>query len=241
MSQLRILLATLFIFSLSSFMSTPTGFSKPSVVGKVNQQIKIKYRPFAGRGPAKTGTTGGKRGCAIAQNPKNEKGIPYGLAPKDGVGRTVSTQPVIWVYSPYQTQSPLGVTLIVRQVADNGQEEQIGEETSLTISGNSGLSPVQVTQPLQDGKMYKWVVTFECDRDSAANPIVTGSIAVDVNAKLQRSLQSVAPRQQMVTYAQEGYWYDVLNQLLSNAAAKSDLEDFLRSGGLETAINKPIH
>jgi hypothetical protein len=241
MSQRRIILTMACILSLSNLAIPTVAFSKPSVPGKSIQASKVKYRPFGGRGPARTGAVGGKRGCAIAK--QNTKDALYGLVPQEGIGRTVSTQPQVWIYSPYQTtQASLNATLVVRQVNENGEDgQQIGEEASITISANHGFSPVQFTQPLQDGKTYKWVVTIECDRDVAANPVVTGLISVDANSKLQKSLQSASSRQQLISYAEEGYWYDVLNQLLKNNNSKADRDDFLRSGGLDAAIDQPVN
>jgi hypothetical protein len=243
MKLFQILLATFFISSLFGFTVSSTASAKPIAVGKTSQKTKIKYKPFAARGPAKTGAVGGKRGCAIAQGSETKKGIPYGLVPREGIGRTISTQPVVWIYSPYQIQTPLNATLVVRQIADNGKEKQVGEEISLSIPGNSGLISVSIKQPLQDGMTYKWIMTFECEGDAAANPTVAGFITVDMNTKLQSSLQSVPPRQQMAEYAQQGYWYDILDQLLTSNTddAKADLQDFLQSGGLETGGNESIH
>jgi hypothetical protein len=240
MSQRRIILTTICILSLSNFVIPLTAFSKPSPSGKSGQTSKVTYRPFGGRGPARTGAVGGKRGCAIAQ--QNTKEALYALVPQEGIGRTVSSQPQVWIYSPYQTtQSALNATLVVRQVNENGEDKQIGEETNIVISANHGLSPVQITQPLQDGKTYKWVVTIKCDQDAAANPVVTGLISIAANPKLQQSLKSASPRQQLITYAENGYWYDVLNQLLADGAAKTDRDDFLRSGGLGGTVDKSIN
>lgn len=228
------------MLSLLNCVIPPAVLSKLPAPGKSPQASKVLYRPFGGRGPAKTGAVGGKRGCTIAQHSMKE--TLYALVPQEGIGRTVSIQPQVWIYSPYQTtQASLNATLVIRQVNQNGENgEQIGGETNIVISANPGLSPVPIMQPLQDGKTYKWVVTINCDRDVAANPVVTGLISIDANSKLQQSLQSASPRHRLISYAQEGYWYDVLNQLLANDNSKLDRDDFLRSGGLDMAVDKPI-
>jgi hypothetical protein len=204
---------------------------------------RITYRPkkrgLGNRGnPSNLLTGGGKRGCAISQN--DPKDALHAIVPQEGIGLTTSTRPLVWIYSPYQTQGPLKATLTIRKVGENEQDDhQVGDETNFVIPPGRGLSSVQITQPVENGQTYKWVVTIECDADAAANPVVSGLLAIESNSKLQQSVQSESLRQQTAIYAQEGYWYDVLSQLVMNGV-KADLVDFLKSGGLEKLIDKPI-
>jgi hypothetical protein len=225
-------------FGFNGVFSQDLAIAKTVVVDKKASQTtgKIIYQPstqFSGRGQVGGKDGGGPRGCSLAQ--KEAKESLLALVPSQGIGLTTSLTPTVWVYSPYQISKSVTAKLIVRQSNNAGGE--IGTETTLKIPSTPGIFPVSITQPIENNKAYQWFLTIECDSDAAANPFISGWIGI-----VKQSDSKYSPS--LEVSARQGYWYDVLNQLITTQSktktAQIDLADFLRSGGLEAAVNKPI-
>jgi hypothetical protein len=213
--------------------------SKPNVVKKIFRRIQYtasKILPLKALGYPKTRKfSAGKRIIrSICSTPAEKTGehlmaiVPNGIIwaekergnlreilPKD-VGLTSSSKPIVWLYSPYDQTKGIKGTLSLRKfsmVNGNVKDDQVGREMPFNIPTTPGAFSIQVEEELEKGSVYKWVVTVKCDKDAAANPTTGGFITFD---QPSQSRSQLTDEDKLVAAAERGYWYDILNILLSS-------------------------
>jgi hypothetical protein len=185
------------------------------------------------------GSGGGTRGnCPTAIATRNTQLTP--LIPNQ-VGWSATSKPILWVYNPYSGTAPLSATVLLRDGKDSSRVPIA--PITIPLPASPGIVKVPLTQPLESKRLYRWYFTVICNpQDSSENADVSGWVRwVAPSTSLQKQLTSASNRQKAALYAQNGYWYDVL-ELLAKDTTAQDWAEFLKSGsaGLEAIAQEKV-
>ncbi|TAG93519.1 MAG: DUF928 domain-containing protein [Oscillatoriales cyanobacterium] len=191
---------------------------------------------------------GGSRGCQDVANQStgSEQKPLTALVPvyeiKDLTpvwGLTVSANPTLWFYVPYQSK------FSGKFVLEDGENKPV-YEASFTLSGKPGV--VQISLPssvfLQIDRQYRWYFKIYCQQGQP--PLSVTGIIKRVNFSnpaLTSQLEKATLSDRISILAANGIWYDALT-----AAAeirKTDPNDghwpsLLRQIGLSNIASEPI-
>jgi hypothetical protein len=191
---------------------------------------------------------GGSRGCQDVANQStgSEQQPLTALVPvyenKDSTsvfGLTVSANPTLWFYVPYQSKFPGKFFLY------DGENKPL-HEASFTLSGKPGV--VQISLPssvsLQIDRQYQWYFKIYCQRGQP--PIsVTGKIQrVNFsNPALRSQLEKATVSNRISILAANGIWYDALTaagELRQTTPNDGHWPSLLRQIGLSNIASEPI-
>ncbi|MEG4202684.1 DUF928 domain-containing protein [Microcoleus sp. Pol7_A1] len=191
---------------------------------------------------------GGSRGCQdIANQSTGSEQQPLtALVPvyqiKDVTsvfGLTVSANPTLWFYVPYQSKFPGKFVLY------DGENKPV-HEASFTLSGKPGV--VQISLPssvsLQIDRQYQWYFKIYCQKGQP--PIsVSGTIKrVDFsNPVIKSQLEKATLSDRISILAANGIWYDALTaagELRQTAPNDGHAPSLLRQIGLSNIASEPI-
>ncbi|NJM45905.1 MAG: DUF928 domain-containing protein [Alkalinema sp. RU_4_3] len=125
-------------------------------------------------------------------------------------GETIDAHPTFWFYQPYQ-----GVAVQLDLRDENTQS--VVFSSTYKVKGDAGIAKLTLpeTAPtLEVDKLYRWQVSFVCDANSqqayiAKGVIVRRKLSASLNCKLQRA----KPEERASIFAQQGLWYNVLNEM----------------------------
>ncbi|MGJ5675308.1 MAG: DUF928 domain-containing protein [Nostochopsis sp.] len=172
------------------------------------------------------------------------------LVPPTNIGLTISERPTFWFYIPYQPTSTNPVEFLL--LNENNKEAY---KTTLRLTSTPGIISITLPQnapALESGKKYNWVLSFICDpANRLKDTFVKGYIErVSINSNLQNQLERVStPREQILLFAENSLWYDVLTLLAEerrrkpkDAQVEKDWKDLLRSPKVELQefVSEPI-
>lgn len=150
--------------------------------------------------------SGGSTGCGIGEK------MPIALLPQ-GETLTTAKLPVLLVYMPPNINKRVEFTLL-----DSIDDEIY--KTNITPSKSGGIVSLNLdTFPkvpsLENGKQYKWYLTWHCQENDPSRYIfVAGSIKkVDIDPLLTKELQTAQQSDRAFLYAVNGVWYDALATL----------------------------
>lgn len=191
---------------------------------------------------------GGSRGCQDVANQStgSEQQAVTALVPvyesKDSpsvLGLTVSANPTLWFYVPYQSKFDGKFVLY------DGENETV-YETPFTLSGKPGV--VQISLPssvsLQVDRQYRWYFKIYCQRGQP--PLSVTGIIKRVNFSnpaLRSQLEKATQSDRISILAANGIWYDALTA--ATEIRKIDQNDgnwpsLLRQIGLSNIASEPI-
>jgi hypothetical protein len=125
-------------------------------------------------------------------------------------GETIDAHPTFWFYQPYQ-----GVAVQLDLRDENTQS--VVFSSTYKVKGDAGIAKLTLpeTAPtLEVDKLYRWQVSFVCDAKSqqayiAKGVIVRRKLSDSLNYKLQRA----KPEERASIFAEQGLWYNALNEL----------------------------
>jgi hypothetical protein len=158
-------------------------------------------------------------------------------------GQTTAQRPTLWFYLPYSRQDGNLPTHLIIQT-DLGKEKK----WRFSLPPQPGIVAISLPQemPLEAGKPYRWILEVECGRKGVDD--VYGWIQfTPPSTNLAQKLKLAGPVQQAVLYAENGYWYDAINQLAqlqrqqpNHSAAKELWQTLLEDENLGALKNQAI-
>ncbi len=204
------------------------------------------YRPPSGLGAPARRESAGTRGCAFG-NPASL----IALMPEDNVGWTTEEHPSFYWYMPLNQASFVRFTL--EQVTPGGDPVLIYQK-SFEVTGDSGIMRMQLPEsaevpPLQEGDRYRWQVAIFCNPASAKGDLqVEGWVERHTpDGELQARLDQAMEDEKGGLYAEQGYWFDAVDELATryrNHADDVDLQQnwamLLDSVGLGVIAPQPF-
>ena len=194
---------------------------------------------FSSDGRSGNRTGGGSRSECPNLNPPLTA-----LAPSSNAGTTIASHPTIWVYVPYTSaQAPIG-----EFVLQNDQRDDI-VRLSFTLPETPGF--VSVTVPdseaaLTGNEWHLWYFNLYCDPDQNAPPIFAQGWIQRVELTNEPLHNDGANLRLDQYYAQNGIWFDALNELAtlrrdrpSDPGLLTDWQMLLGADGVELTIAEP--
>ena len=136
------------------------------------------------------------------------------LAPKQ-VALTNQTQPILYWYSSDFNPQEVEIILI-----EDGSDKPLLEKRLSVTQGLKSVNLVDYGVSLQKGKKYQWSVS-----------VLNTSENTSANIMYQTAETSLSTVEQK---AQNGYWYDALQQLVENHSLLAN--DLVKQIGFETPI-----
>lgn len=191
---------------------------------------------------------GGSRGCQDVANQSTgaEQQPLTALVPvyenKDSrsvFGLTVSANPTLWFYVPYQSK------FSGKFVLDDGENETV-YEAPFTLSGKPGV--VQISLPssvsLQIDRQYQWYFKIYCQRGQPAISVSGKIKRVNFsNPALRSQLEKATVSDRISILAANGIWYDALTaagELRQTTPNDGNSPSLLRQIGLSNIASEPI-
>jgi hypothetical protein len=161
-------------------------------------------------------------------------------------GLTVNPSPTLWFYLPYSPNLiQKGELKIWDKTNPNPRRHQLIYSGNFTPNATPGIIGLNIPSEIQlkPDQKYEWKI--EIISNCETQPItIHGQIGVVSDLILPENL---TPREQAITYAQEGIWHDsltILSQLIldnpNDATAVNDWQKLLTDVGLENLIEAPI-
>ncbi|NES22964.1 MAG: DUF928 domain-containing protein [Symploca sp. SIO3E6] len=163
-----------------------------------------------------TGQGGSRDGCEV-EGVEGVERIPLtALVPLSHVGQTVSTRPTLAWFVPNSTRKPMQLRL--HKYDSDGTPQPIGEVISMESSpGIMAFTLPENGPELKVGQTYLWQVSIICNPDKESSILIAEEDIQVVekpsdweNMLLNRSSASDF-------YADEGLWYDALNEAIKLA------------------------
>jgi hypothetical protein len=193
----------------------------------------------------------GSRGCEQTNeqsSSSNEEKLLTALVPAyqttddDLVwGLTTSERPTFWFYVPYTLTSKYTSEFVLKD--DRGNYVY-----KIKFSGKGtppGIVSIRLgpTVSLETNKDYTWYFLLYCGARSPDN-YINGFIRRVERPNLEKQLRSTSPRERVILYAEQGIWYEALNELIQlsrdNGKRDRDWTSLLGSVGLERLIREPF-
>jgi Domain of Unknown Function (DUF928) len=284
-APLRLFASTSLLFAL--VLPSALVFSTPSQARSAPSRVSMRYtppKPPNRRAPGGSNRGAGSRECLRPQTQTKNPVLDNlgALVPSvntvstkgkatttDVWGRTASSQPTLWFYSPYSKDSMKKVEFVLQ----DAQEQEVFS-TPIAIPSRPGL--VHVTLPakagLKPGGIYRWYFNVSADENCSRSkqpsagsivaptlndPALNGAIvSASVNgwleytpaiAALSTQLQKSTPHKRAMLYAENGFWYDALNTMAelkqaqpSDPAIAADWKELLKQGNLEPLASQPM-
>jgi hypothetical protein len=184
--------------------------------------------------------------CKLASNQPDNV---YLLVPKNQhEGQTVASHPSFWLYIPYESGNTINIKVEV--YTKENDEIIYVYQNQLTTETTPGVIsiPLPKTQPgLQEGKTYTGLFEISCQNGETSSPIkaVDGNI-VRIKPKMTSVTENSNSREQALSYANQGIWYETLTILANRRCtqpgneADEDWQYFLESVGLDEVSQTAI-
>lgn len=205
------------------------------------------YVPPIGLGAPGRRESAGTRGCGFG-NPASL----IALMPAENIGLTSDRSLRFYWYMPVSQAQFVEFTL--SQVDGDGAAIAPLYTTRLAAPSEAGIVSLELPQtadiaPLEAGDRYRWQVAAFCNPQSENGDLqIEGWVAYQPPSQaLQGILAAVSTSDQVSLYAQNGYWFDTVNELAALTTTTPDDEDLqarwaelLLSVGLDDLVNQPF-
>ncbi|WP_299413528.1 DUF928 domain-containing protein [Acaryochloris sp. IP29b_bin.148] len=166
------------------------------------------------------GKPGNRRGLATRGGGCKVSGEPTltALVPKNNMGLSASATPTLHWFIPQNTYKFMTFSLYVMDAEDNPQD--LIYTSRLEVSGQPELAsvtiPEQDTAALEPGVNYRWVVKLHCSETSRRGLSAMGWLNyIPPSPEVMNQLASAPPEDQYNIYAEAGYWYDAVRELVA--------------------------
>lgn len=201
------ILVALPLSALGASESTPAQAEKAPKTVKATKAVKTSpvYKPPLRGAPAGR-IGGGTRGAS-----QRESFSLQVLAP-DHIGHTTQEQPCLYWYISKSTDYPLELT-----VTELKAVQPLLEKT-LTMPEQGGIQSACLRDygvKLNGDTPYKWFITLVVDPERRSKDILAGGMVtlVDQSPALVEKLKSADKNSLPDIYAEEGLWYDAIDEV----------------------------
>ena len=131
------------------------------------------------------------------------------LVPVNKYGWTTAEYPTFWFYLKRQTSS---ISTIKLELIDENQK--VVYQTTLALNQTEGIMHITLpkTAPrLEIGQQYQWVLSSgEMGNEMHAGGWIE---RVALTPELASQLQQATPRQRLLIFAKNGFWYETITEL----------------------------
>ncbi len=147
------------------------------------------------------------------------------LTPATNIGLTISERPTFWLFIPYQTMPTSYVKLELEDEQNNVKYQQ-----SLQLNKTPGIVKITLpanSPPLEVDKPYHWILTFVCNPENNKEDLaVNGYVQrIPLEPNISQQLDAVKNiRERVMIYAENGVWFDALNELANARISNPDNE-----------------
>ena len=187
----------------------------------IADETNLIYKPLV-KGAPNTRIGGGSRGSRGSRGINDSVSILSVLAPNH-TGYTLDSQPTIYWSISKLVDKPIKLTMAYTDFT-LGTEPVI--ETEIKMPKNTGIQAIDLNKidwkipnkSLIPQVEYQWSIAIMMDEQQSSNDIVASgtiervsqSLADKVTAKITKETDK---KKQVVIYAENGMWYDAIDQL----------------------------
>jgi Domain of Unknown Function (DUF928) len=169
--------------------------------------------------------------------------LPSALAPSRQIGMTDRDHPRFWVYLPPHEATHLEFSLYDQD--HNGLYQVI-----LPVAAGADLQPIDLpigAPALAPQATYQWTVALICNPERRTQDWVMGGWIqrAPIGQALAQQLAQAQGIERVQRYAQGGFWYEALDQMLAlqqaqpqSPALQSSLVALLQSAGLDQVASE---
>lgn len=184
-------------------------------------EAKAVYKPLVTSAP-NTRVGGGSRGSRGSRGVEDSTPVLSVLAP-DHTGHTIYSQPTLYWSTSKLVDKPIKLTMAYTDFT-LGMEPVI--ETEIKIPQDTGMQAIDLAKinwktkdkGLIPEMEYQWSISIIMDEQQSSNDIVaSGTIERVSQALADKVADKIAKetdeKKQVAIYAENGMWYDAINQL----------------------------
>ncbi|GAB4543088.1 MAG: DUF928 domain-containing protein [Pleurocapsa sp.] len=187
---------------------------------KTSESRRVDFKPPDYEGDAPSGRTRGtaSRGCSLARSDSGEGLEISALIPSDSRGLTGSESPTIWLDVSYNQSKMIGKKVVGEFSLEEVQTNKkiLPKRTKVTLPSNSGFFSIPIPQSLESNKWYRWYLVLDCNFVSSSNSnsilSLEGLVKRVELPELKHQLKTQSVEEKISIYAQQGLWYDALNE-----------------------------
>lgn len=209
----------------------------PTFAQTNTNSTRIVYTPPDRKGTPPASNQTGSRGIC----PKTE--IPLlAMGGTSGYTQTISEFPTFWFYIPYTSDR-----ISQGELELQDENAKTIDRISIALPTTPKIISIRLTQPLELNRPYRWYLAVNCSFDRfTSEGYVTGTIErILLPAEVERQVTIArSPLDRLQIYAQNGIWYDTLNELaqlyLTEPTLAETWKDFLKNVGLENIADVPL-
>ena len=178
---------------IASAQSSPLAATPPSTTTR----LPIYRPPMLGAPATRVG--GASRG-----SPDND-GLTLSVLAPESTGLTRRAQPTLYWCSSKSLTTPLEFSL--------NDDHSIKPLVEMKLNAaQPGIHALHLTYPLKTGVEYQWAIAAVADPNQRAGDLIAGGTIqrVEPTPALAAQLDNASPGEQVLLYAEQGFWYDAL-------------------------------
>lgn len=185
-------------------------------------QILPSHAAFKPRGTV--GKPGNRRGLATRGGGCKVSGLPTltTLVPKNNMGLSASATPTFYWFVPQNTYQFVTFSLYTMDAEDKPKD--LIYTSRVEVSGQPELAsitlPERGTAPLETGVNYRWMVKLHCSESNRRGLSAMGWLNyAPPSPAVTNQLATAQPEDKYDVYAEAGYWYDAVRELVTQKQA----------------------
>ncbi len=176
----------------------------PSIPAPAVESPRSVARPAPVYKPPMLGAPATRVGGASRGSPDND-GLTLSVLAPESTGLTRRAQPTLYWCSSKSLTTPLEFSL--------NDDHSIKPLVEMKLNAaQPGIHALHLTYPLKTGVEYQWAIAAVADPNQRAGDLIAGGTIqrVEPTPALAAQLDNASPREQVLLYAEQGFWYDAL-------------------------------
>jgi Domain of Unknown Function (DUF928) len=161
------------------------------------------------------GGAGSRPGC-----PETARLVSF--SPATNWGETIGNKPIFWFHTSVQ------FTSVEFSLWDEKGLEKL-YETTVSMNSEPGVFKFRLPDDAPDlevDRIYRWKIQASCNSSSEQNLNVNGVIVRRSNSELQAKIEGASSEERVNLYAENGFWFDTLEELAKLRCAEPENPDF---------------
>ena len=134
-----------------------------------------------------------------------DNGLTLNVLAPESTGLTRRAQPTLYWYSSKSLTTPLEFSL--------NDDHSIKPLVEMKLNAaQPGIHALHLTYPLKTGVEYQWAIAAVADPNQRASDLIAGGTIqrVEPIPAFAAQLDNARPHEQVLLYAEQGFWYDAL-------------------------------
>lgn len=208
-------------FAVATFTSYPAPAQWMESTGNKSESIAVEFKEPDYSGDAPSGRrrgTGSRGDCPLAVSETGGNLTVTPVIDQDSRGLTVNESPTIWVNVSYQSEPVERGLYGEFSLQDSKTNTKlVPKYLPVTLPSRSGVFSIPLPYSLEVGKWYRWHLILDCNSpDSFYDDsvlFIRGLLKRVELPKFKYPLDTTNSQQKLMElYAENGIWYDALNQ-----------------------------